>query len=95
MPSGREAVIRGEDVLRRIYLLRVNHRVLREAGRMEPADLRSLHAIHLASAWHLGPSVKQIVTYDGRMAEAARASGWAIAAPGWSHGVRGLRSADA
>jgi predicted nucleic acid-binding protein len=81
MPSGREAVTRGENVLRRIQLLRVNDRVLREAGRMEPADLRSLDAIHLASARQLGPSVKQIVTYDERMATAARADGWAVASP--------------
>jgi predicted nucleic acid-binding protein len=81
MPNGSDAVTRGEDVLRRIELLRVNDRVLREAGRMEPADVRSLDAIHLASARHLGPSVKQIVTYDERMAEAARASGWSVAAP--------------
>jgi uncharacterized protein len=81
MPSGPEAVTRGEDVLRRIQLLRVNDRVLRDAGRMEPAHLRSLDAIHLASARHLGPSVKQIVTYDDRIAEAAAASGWSVAAP--------------
>lgn len=81
MPNGLEAVSRGEDVLRRIQLLRVNARVLREAGRMEPADLRSLDAIHLASARHLGPSVRQIVTYDERMAEASRASGWSVVAP--------------
>jgi uncharacterized protein len=81
MPSGPEAVTRGEEVLRRIQLLRVNDRVLREAGRMEPADLRSLDAIHLASARHLGPAVKQIVTYDERMAEAARATGWSVSAP--------------
>ena len=42
LPSGREAVARGEDALRRIQLLRVNDRVLSEAGRMEPAELRSL-----------------------------------------------------
>lgn len=81
MPSGPEAVTRGEEVFRRIQLLRVNHRVLREAGRIEPADLRSLDAIHLASARHLGPSVKRIVTYDERMAQAARSSGWSVAAP--------------
>ena len=81
MPSGDAAVARGEDVLRRIQLLRVNDRVLREAGRMEPADLRSLDAIHLASAQLIGSSIKQIVTYDERMAAAARASGWAVAAP--------------
>jgi predicted nucleic acid-binding protein len=81
IPGGREAVTRGEDVLRRIQLLRINDRVLHDAGRMEPADLRSLDAIHLASARHLGPSVKQIVTYDERMATAARAGGWSVAAP--------------
>jgi hypothetical protein len=29
----------------------------------------------------LGPSVKQIVTYDERMAEAAQALGWSVASP--------------
>ena len=81
MPSGREAVTRGENVLRRIQLLRVNDHVLRDAGRLEPTDIRSHDAIHLASARHLGPSVKQIVTYDERMATAARADGWAVASP--------------
>lgn len=81
MPSGTEAVSRGEEVLRRIQLIRLNDRVLREAGRIEPAELRSLDAIHLASARQLGASVKQIVTYDERMAEAATASGWSVAAP--------------
>jgi predicted nucleic acid-binding protein len=81
LPSGGDAVARGEEVLRRIQLLRVNDRVLRDAGRMEPADLRSLDAIHLASARQIGPSIRQIVTYDDRMAQAARASGWAVAAP--------------
>jgi predicted nucleic acid-binding protein len=81
MPSGTEAVSRGEEVLRRIQLIRLNDRVLREAGRTEPAELRSLDAIHLASARQLGSSVKQIVTYDERMADAATASGWSVAAP--------------
>ncbi len=81
MPSGEAAVARGEEVLRRIQLLRINDRVLRQAGRMEPAELRSLDAIHLASAQQIGASIRQIVTYDERMAEAARASGWTVAAP--------------
>lgn len=81
MPSGMEAVSRGEEVLRRIQLLRVNDRVLRAAGRMHPLDLRSLNAIHLASARELGSSIKQIVTYDERMTAAATAAGWSVAAP--------------
>ena len=81
LPSGREAVARGADVLRRIQLMRINDRVLRDAGGMEPAELRSLDAIHLASAQQLGPSVSQIVTYDERMAEAATSLGWSVTAP--------------
>jgi predicted nucleic acid-binding protein len=81
MPSGTEAVARGADVLQRIQLVRINDRVLREAGSMEPAGLRSLGAIHLASARQLGSSVKQIVTYDERMGDAAAALGWSVAAP--------------
>jgi uncharacterized protein len=81
MPSGPEAAARGELVLRRIQLVRVNTRVLSEAGRMTPMELRSLDAIHLASARQLGSSVRQIVTYDERMADAAKACGWAVSSP--------------
>jgi len=81
MPSGPEAVARGELVLRRIQLLRINDRVLSEAGRMTPAELRSLDAIHLASARQLGLPVRQIVTYDERMANAAKACGWTVSSP--------------
>ncbi len=81
MPSGEDAVARGQDVLRRVQLLRVNDRVLIEAGRLKPTELRSLDAIHLASASQLGASVGQIVTYDERTAEAAKAIGWSVASP--------------
>ncbi len=81
MPSGPKAVARGELALRRIQLVRVNDRVLGEAGRMTPTELRSSDAIHLASARQLGASIKQIVTYDERMADAAKAGGWAVSAP--------------
>jgi uncharacterized protein len=81
LPSGSAAVSRGHEVLRKIQLLRLNDRVLSDAGRMGPADLRSLDAIHLASAGQLGSAVKQIVTYDERMADAAKAAGWTVAAP--------------
>lgn len=81
LPGGSQAVARGQEALRRIQLLRLNDRVLSEAGRMEPTELRSLDAIHLASARQLGSSVRLIVTYDKRMADAAKASGWSVASP--------------
>jgi predicted nucleic acid-binding protein len=81
LPGGPEAVARGREVLRRIQLVRVNDRVLNDAGRMRPNELRSLDAIHLASVLLLGAAVKLIVTYDERMAAAAQASGWSVTAP--------------
>ncbi|HWD76055.1 MAG TPA: type II toxin-antitoxin system VapC family toxin [Solirubrobacteraceae bacterium] len=81
LPSGAGVVARGHDVLRRIQLLRVNDRVLTGAGQMEPAELRSLDAIHLASARQLGAAVEQLVTYDDRMAGAAEALGWSVVSP--------------
>jgi uncharacterized protein len=81
LPAGPVAVARGHETLRRIQLLRINDRVLREAGRMEPVELRSLDAIHLASVNQLGAAVKQIVTYDERMTEAAGVLGWSVVSP--------------
>jgi predicted nucleic acid-binding protein len=81
MPLGRDAVARGEGVLRRFEIVRVNDRVLRLAGELEPPELRSLDAIHLATAQLIGRDLKSLVTYDERMAAAARAIGVRVRAP--------------
>jgi predicted nucleic acid-binding protein len=81
-PSGADAVARGQDVLRRIQLVRINDRVLNDAGSLAPAELRSLDAVHVASARQLGSAVRLVVTYDERMAAAAKANGFTVAAPG-------------
>lgn len=51
----------------------------REAGLYPQAGLRSLDALHLAGA--LGVDASAIVTYDIRLAEAARAHGLDVIAP--------------
>jgi predicted nucleic acid-binding protein len=81
LPAGAQAVARGQEVLRRIQLIRINDHVLSDAGQMQPTELRSLDAIHLASARLLGTAVRLIVTYDERMAAAAHQAGWSVAAP--------------
>jgi predicted nucleic acid-binding protein len=78
---GPEAVTRVPEVLRRIDLVRVGDRVLVAAGGLAPAELRSLDAIHLATAQLLGSSLARVVTYDERMADAAVALGMKVAAP--------------
>jgi predicted nucleic acid-binding protein len=78
---GATAVGRGHGVLDRIELARVSARVLTAAGALLPAELGSLDAIHLATARLFGTDLARIVTYDGRMAAAAKALGWSVAAP--------------
>lgn len=56
--------------------------LLLAAGRLEPLGLRSLDAIHLAAALAAGDDLAGVVTYDERMADAARALGLRALAPG-------------
>ena len=76
-----EAVRSGHDILSSIDLVRVSDRVLNLAGELMPATLRSLDAIHLATAQLLKPNVRRIVTYDERLAAAAQTFGFAVADP--------------
>ena len=80
MPFGSDAVARGEAVLRRVEIVRINDRILRLAGSLEPSEVRSLDAIHLATAQLIGSDLKWIITYDERMAEAAQALGLSVRA---------------
>ncbi|HEY1296701.1 MAG TPA: type II toxin-antitoxin system VapC family toxin [Chloroflexota bacterium] len=70
--QGPEATRRGQDVLQRMSLLRVNDPVLALAGQLLPVELRSLDAIHLATARLLGDDLGNLVTYDERLAAGAR-----------------------
>ena len=81
LPLGQAAMQRGQDVLSRVDLVRINERVLTTAGTLLPVELRSLDAIHLATAQQLGTDLARVVTYDERMAAAAGALGWSVAAP--------------
>lgn len=71
LPAGDAAVARGRSVLQRIDLVRVSDRILNAAGLLHPPELRSLDAIHLATAQALGRELKAFVTYDDRMGSAA------------------------
>ena len=53
--------------------------VLRRARRIGSSELRTLDAIHLASAMAVGAD--SIITYDERLASGARALGLAVLAP--------------
>ncbi|MGK2949905.1 MAG: type II toxin-antitoxin system VapC family toxin [Acidimicrobiales bacterium] len=81
LPLGEAAVLRGRAVLARVELVRINDQILTAAGAIEPPEVRSLDAIHLATAQRLGQDLAQLVTYDNRMTAAAEQLQLRTAAP--------------
>jgi predicted nucleic acid-binding protein len=70
------------DVMDGIALHRVTPDVLRLAARLEPRAMRTLDAIHLAFALMPGSGDAQMITYDARLAKAARDLGLRVVQPG-------------
>ena len=69
------------DVLSHVALVAVSDRVLFAAAQLRPVGLRSLDAIHLASALRLDGRLALFVSYDTRQLDAARALGLPTASP--------------
>ncbi|MCA1673304.1 MAG: PIN domain-containing protein, partial [Actinobacteria bacterium] len=59
----------------------MDRELLLAAGDLEPDGLRTLDAIHLASAQAAGDDLGGVVTYDARMAAAARDLGLTTLTP--------------
>jgi uncharacterized protein len=76
-----EALEATRDRLDRTALMTITSDTFQRAGELDPAVLRSLDALHLASALGLGDDLEGVVTYDVRMAEAAKALGLTVVAP--------------
>ena len=55
--------------------------MLDTAGVLEPRILRTLDAIHVASALAVGDDLVAVVTYDERMAAATQLLGLPVVAP--------------
>jgi len=78
---GPDALAIVREALRRVDLIGIDDRILDAAGILEPRVLRTLDAIHLASAMAIGDDLDAIVTYDDRMVDAARLMGLSTATP--------------
>lgn len=70
-----------ERVLARIALVRVDDAVLDGAAAIDPPELRSLDAVHLATALGIGERIAALVTYDSRLQDAARQTGLQVLVP--------------
>lgn len=78
---GAAAITRARRLLQRLNLVQIDDELLDAAATIDPRILRSLDAIHLAAAQLFGDELTAIVTYDRRMADAAKLLGLEVIAP--------------
>jgi len=78
---GDDFAIRAQTGLSALALLPMDDAVLHTAATLAPSSLRSLDAVHLATAISLGNRLEVMVCYDERLASAAQAAGIEVAQP--------------
>lgn len=82
MQLDRDRVGYAREALDNITLLAVSDDVIEDAATLHVDPfLRSLDAIHVATARRLGPDLTALVTYDRRMAQAAQQLGLPVESP--------------
>ena len=78
---GAEAAPRVEAVLEAVDLRRIDTEIITAAAGLEPAEIRTLDAVHLATALELAAEIDELVAYDRRLLHAAERHGLATASP--------------
>jgi predicted nucleic acid-binding protein len=78
---GELATKRARAALIAITLIPLDQTILDVAAESDPSELRSLDALHLATAVSLGDALGCMYCYDARLADAVRAVGIAVAQP--------------
>jgi predicted nucleic acid-binding protein len=68
--------------LQRLVLLPIDEAVIHQAATLSPPSLRTLDAIHLATALSLGADLGILIAYDERLLHAAAERGLPVASPG-------------
>ena len=69
------------SLLASVEVVELDARVADRAVAVAPTLLRSLDAVHVATALELGPTLDAFVTYDERLAAAAREAGLPVVRP--------------
>lgn len=78
---GELAAIRAVAALTTVTLLSLDQPIIDAASDLEPAELRSLDAVHLATILSLGDDIERVYCYDARLTSAARALGIDVTEP--------------
>ena len=76
-----ELTEKADEVVAQITVIEVSDTIRARAALLEPATLRSLDALHLATAVEIGDALDAVVTYDARMAAASASLGMVVLAP--------------
>jgi predicted nucleic acid-binding protein len=79
--TGEDGAATARAQLAGVRLLPLTDQIRRRASELEPPTLRSLDAIHIATALDLGERLGCVYAYDVRMATAASQAGLQVAAP--------------
>lgn len=79
--AGEDGVAATQAQLAGVRLLPLTDQIRKRACELEPATLRSLDAIHLATALDLGEPLTCMYAYDARVASAASDAGLQVRAP--------------
>jgi uncharacterized protein len=79
---GELAVRRARAGLTAVTLLPLDYRILEAAADLDPAELRLLDALHLATVLSLGEDIERLYCYDTRLTDAAQALGIEVFQPG-------------
>jgi uncharacterized protein len=72
---------KAEEVVAQVSVVEISEPIRASAALLEPAAVGSLDALHLATAIEIGDALDGVITYDARMAAAARSLGLAVSAP--------------
>lgn len=80
--GAESAISRIEAALEALYLYEVDAAVCRSAANVNPRQLRTSDAIHLATALAINDPELVFITYDTRLAKAAEANGLRVVQPG-------------
>ncbi len=79
---GELAGTRARAALTAITLLPLDEPILDAASELNPLELRSLDALHLATVLSLGDDLERLYCYDERLAGAVQALGIEVTQPG-------------
>lgn len=79
--AGGDAPVRAARLLSALTLVPLNLELRSQACLVGPPELRSLDAIHLATALSVRDRVGAVFTYDKRLSEASADAGFRVLAP--------------